>query len=198
MVRSEYEAAPRTLIDAISRDMVISVLFAGICYGLQQWHGATGSWVSLGAGSIISFVLGFIFIYLSHEWGHYLGARLAGANIPLGSGKGVFLGLFDPALYSRRQFLWMAMGGEVGYFVPALIFLPVFWSWPPLQGLAVASAAFVVQALSVDVPVLWKIRKGADIQTTLTEGTAAPVILRKTGISWPLLAICIAAMAFLF
>lgn len=197
MAQTDYAAAPRTLIDAVSRDLVIAVLFGAACLGLQNWYAAGGSTSSLIAGWVASFVLGFIFIYLSHEWGHYLGARLAGARVPLGSGNGILLGLFDPALYSRRQFMWMAVGGEVGYLIPAPLFIVLFWDTGPLQGLAVAGAAFIVQALYVDIPVLSKVRHGANIQQTLDEGTAPNVILRKTAISWGLLALALVLYAAL-
>jgi hypothetical protein len=185
------DSAPRTLTDAISRDLVLAGLFTATAVGLNTWYATTGSPLALWTAWIVLFVLAFIGIYLSHEWGHYLGARAAGANIPLGSGNGILLGLLDPAKHSRRQFMSMALGGEVGYFVPSLIFIPLFWNWPPFQGLAVAGAAFIVQALSVDIPVLWKIHKGDDIQATLEAGTAPPVILRKTAVSWGLLTLAI-------
>ena len=195
MAQFPEASAPRSLIDAVARDLMIAALFVMACAGLDSWYAANGSLISLVAGWVGSFVLGFLIIYLSHEWGHYLGARLAGADIPLGSGKGILLGLFDPEKHSRRQFMWMALGGEVGYFIPAPLFILLFWDHPPLQGLALAGAAFIVQALYVDVPVLAKINRGADIQATLDDGTAGPVILRKTAISWGLLAAAIAAYA---
>jgi len=185
------ESAPRTLIDAVSRDLVIAGLFVAAAMALNNWYAATGSSIALWTTWAILFILAFIGIYLSHEWGHYMGARVAGADVPLGSGNGILLGLLDPATHSRHQFMSMALGGEVGYFVPSLIFIPLFWDWAPFQGVAIASAAFAVQALYVDIPVLWKIHKGADIQATLDAGTAGPVILRKTVISWGLLAVAI-------
>ncbi|MDX1580011.1 MAG: hypothetical protein R3360_00140 [Alphaproteobacteria bacterium] len=197
MAQFDYSPAYRNLTDAISRDLLFVVVAAAACYGLNEWYRATGSLVSLIAGSLITFLLGFVFCYLSHEWGHYIGARLAGANIPLGSGNGAFLGLFDPDRYSRRQFMWMGVGGDIGYLIPAPVLIAVFWDWPPLQGLAVAGAAFIVQSLSVDVPVLWKIHKGADINAPLAEGTAGPVIRRKTAISWGALAVGIVIFALL-
>ena len=191
-------AAQRSLIDAVSRDALITVLFAAACLGLDRWYAASGSMVSLIAGQMAAFVMAFIFIYLTHEWGHYIGARLSGANIPLGPANGVLLGLFDNAAHSRRQFMGMAMGGEFGYLVPAAILIAMFWNAGPLTGLAVGSAAFIVQALYVDVPILWKIHRGADIQSTLDAGLAPKIILRKTLISWVLLGAGIAVVAFAF
>ena len=191
------DSAPRTLIDAVSRDLVIAGLFITAAVILNNWHAASGSAIALWTSWAVLFILGFIGIYLSHEWGHYVGARVAGADIPLGSGKGILLGLLDPSTHNRREFMSMALGGEVGYFIPTLIFIPLFWDWAPFQGIAVASAAFVVQALYVDIPVLWAIHKGADIQTTLDAGTAGPVILRKTLISWGLLAVVLIGSAYL-
>lgn len=194
MTEQKYIAAPRSLVDAISRDLVIVLIASALAYGLHVWHDAASSWASLTVAWSVLFIVGFLLVYLAHEWGHYLGARLAGADIPLGPGTGLFLGLFDPAAHSRRQFMWMAVGGEVGYLVLAVPLVVTFWDWAPFQGLAVAGLAFVVQALSVDIPVLSKIRKGADIQATLEAGTSAPVILRKTAISWGALAIVLAAL----
>ncbi len=191
------DSAPRTLIDAVSRDLVIAGLFITAAVTLNNWHAASGSAIALWTSWAVLFSLGFIGIYLSHEWGHYLGARVAGADIPLGSGNGILLGLLDPSTHNRREFMSMALGGEVGYFIPSLIFIPLFWDWAPFQGIAVASAAFIVQALYVDIPVLWAIHKGADIQITLDAGTSGPVILRKTLISWGLLAVVLIGAAYL-
>ena len=69
----------------------------------------------------------------------------------------------------------------------------IFWSWPPLQGIAVAAAAFVLQSLYVDVPILWRIHKGADIQNTLDAGLAPEVLLSRTAISWAAVAAGIGA-----
>ncbi|MDA0338318.1 MAG: hypothetical protein O2910_00465 [Proteobacteria bacterium] len=188
-------AAQRSLIDAVSRDALITALFAAACLGLDHWHTTSGSMVSLIAGQMATFLMGFIFIYLAHEWGHYIGARLSGANIPLGPANGVLLGLFGNAAHSPRQFMGMAMGGEFRYLVPATILIAMFWNAGPLAGLAVGSAAFIVQALYVDVPILWKIHRGADIQSTLDAGLAPKTILRKTLISWVLLGAGIASFA---
>lgn len=191
------ESAPRSLVDAMARDLVILGVSVAICVGLQQWIGSETGLLGLSVAGFVSFILAFTVIYLSHEWGHYIGARLGGANIPLGSSSSAFLGLFDPALYSRRQFQFMALGGEVGYMIPSILLIALFWDTPPLQGLAVAGAAFIIQSLYVDVPVLWAIHKGADIQKTLDEGTAPPVLARKTGVSWVILAASITTWSFL-
>jgi hypothetical protein len=91
----------------------------------------------------------------------------------------------------------MALGGEVGYMIPSILLMALFWDTSPLQGLAVAGAAFIIQSLYVDVPVLWAIHKGADIQKTLDEGTAPPVLARKTSISWVMLAVGITTWSYL-
>ena len=197
MPRYPTESAPRSLVDAAVRDLVILGFSVAICVGLQQWVGTEAGLLGLSIAGIVSFLLAFAVIYLSHEWGHYIGARLGGADIPLGSSSSAFLGLFNPALYSRRQFQFMALGGEVGYMIPSILLMALFWDTSPLQGLAVAGAAFIIQSLYVDVPVLWAIHKGADIQKTLDEGTAPPVLARKTSISWVMLAVGITTWSYL-
>ncbi len=188
-------AAKRSLIDAVSRDVLITILFAVACWGLNSWYAATGSTLSLIVAWVATFIMAFLFTYLVHEWGHYLGARLAGADIPLGPANGILLGLFDNAAHSRRQFQWMAMGGEVGYLLPAAVLIALFWNWVPLQGLALGAAAFIVQALYVDVPILWKIHRGADIQATLDAGLTPKVILSKTAIGWTVLGVALGGYA---
>ena len=192
---AQYPVHPseRSLIDAICRDLVIAGLSVGICMALNAWHAAGASMLSLVVGSVLSFIVAYLGIYLLHEWGHYIGARLGGADIPFGPANSVLLGLFDNAAHTRRQFQFMALGGEAGYLIPAVFMIGIFWNWPPLQGIAVAAAAFVLQSLYVDVPILWRIHKGADIQNTLDAGLAPKVLLSKTAISWAAVAAGIGA-----
>ncbi|MFN3233011.1 MAG: hypothetical protein ACE363_12760 [Alphaproteobacteria bacterium] len=192
MAQYEVAHAPRSLADAVSRDLVITAISVALGIGLVTWHGATGSTFSLIISWVVGFVLSFFFVYLTHEWGHYLGARLAGADIPLGPASGIFLGLFDTKAHSRKQFMWMAMGGEVGYLLPAAILIGVFWNWSPLEGVAVGALGFIIQALWVDVPILWRIHKGADIDATLSNGLAPKIILSKTLIGWAAMGVGIA------
>ena len=52
--------------------------------------------------------------FLSHEWGHFSGARLSGAVSPvLKERKSFFMFNFKTAVNSRAQFLAMSLGGPV-------------------------------------------------------------------------------------
>lgn len=92
MPRYPTESAPRSLVDAAARDLVILGFSVAICVGLQQWVGTEAGLLGLSIAGIVSFLLAFAVIYLSHEWGHYIGARLGGADIPLGSSSSAFWG----------------------------------------------------------------------------------------------------------
>ena len=82
--------------------------------------------------------------------------------------RGLLLGLFDPPAYTHRQFMWMAIGGGVDHLMPELLFIALFRNLESMQGLAAAGLAFIVQALSVYIPVLSQIRHGADAQPPWT------------------------------
>ncbi len=70
---------------------------------------------------------GFVAFQL-HEWGHWLGARAAGAMVtPASSLLSPFLFNFDSTANSRYQFLAMSWPG----FVATAIFLAVFQWWLP-------------------------------------------------------------------
>ena len=65
-----------------------------------------------GPSGYVLGALATLIVFLAHEWGHVLGARLAGARVALaGSLFSPFLFNFDAAAHTRRQFLHMAHGG---------------------------------------------------------------------------------------
>ena len=51
--------------------------------------------------------------------------------------------------------------------------------------------AFVVQSLSVDGPIIWRVYQGADVVIAARQGAAPAVILRRTWQSWSLLMLVI-------
>jgi len=141
-------------------------------------------------GALLGFVAAYAACYMVHEWGHYLGARAAGAHLPLGPYRGVLLGLFDTRAHTRRQFQMMSLGGISGYVLTALCCLGAFTALgggAAAGGLLAGGAAFVVQSLSVDLPIVWRVQRGADVTPTAAQGATARIILRRTAVSWLLL-----------
>ena len=147
---------------------------------------ATASlWLSIPA-AIISFIACYLLCYVVHEWGHYLGARLSGITMPLLPYKGFLLGQFQIEQYSRRQYLWLSWGGDLGHVFVTLIATWMFLFSPGLVtgAFCLGGVGFTVQALAVDQPIIWKVTAGADIKETAAAGTHPTVILRRTWQTW--------------
>jgi len=193
MTPSSVDSTP-TLTGWARRDAVlygVAIVLLQLC---DYWQAAGSFWLADLVAPLVGFIVAYGLCYVNHEWGHYWGARWAGARLPLGPYRGVLLGLFDPQQHSRRQFQAMSLGGVVGYVFTAGVVLSIFslsagtiiWG-----GLALGGVAFVVQSLSVDGPIIWRVHRGADVIVTAREGAAPAVILRRTWQSWSLLALLI-------
>ncbi len=198
-IQSEGSAQP-TLAGWLIRDVAIAALFGVLLAACYSWYAAAPFWLSAGVGGVLAFVAAYAGCYLIHEWGHYLGARLAGAKLPLGGYQGVLLGLFDTERHSRAQFQSMSLGGVLAYVATALLFVLVYLgaaSAPVYIGLALGGVAFVAQSWSVDLPIIWRVYRGAEVTPTAREGAAPQVILRRTWQSWSVLAVLL-LLGYLF
>jgi hypothetical protein len=102
--------------------------------------------------------------YLAHEWGHFVGARLSGSLVHLPSSpRAVFLFQFDRT-NTRRQFLAMSLGGFAASTVVVVLLLRTL----PLSVLSgrialALSALGVLAAIVTEVPVFWRVARGAPI-----------------------------------
>lgn len=187
------EAAP-TLGGWVLRDAALLGTAIVLVLLGDYWLAVGSFWLADLIVPLAGFIVAYGGCYVNHEWGHYWGARWAGARLPLGPYRGVLLGLFDPQQHSRRQFQAMSIGGVVGYFSTGLVLVSVFWlssgtaTW---GGMALGGVAFVVQSLSVDGPIIWRVYQGADVVIAAREGAAPAVILRRTWQSWSLLMLVI-------
>jgi len=103
--------------------------------------------------------------YLVHEWGHLLGARLAGAVVHLPTrARDHFLFRFDVARNDRRAFLAMSVGGLGASLVAVAALLAVL----PLGALSgqVALglvAAGVLATFVLELPVAWRVARGGPL-----------------------------------
>jgi hypothetical protein len=176
----------------ILRDALMTSAIIGGLWGLHLWQSESGSWLPSILAPVFGFIGAYVLCYIFHEWGHLIGARLSGAEMPLQPYAGALIGLFDVSRHSRRQFLWLSWGGVIGYLLVMIATLGVY----QMGGLGLAGAgfaigglAFVVQSLSVDMPQIQRITRGAEVAATNAAGAHPKVILRRTWQSWSLLAI---------
>jgi len=112
----------------------------------------------------------------------------------IGPSKVILLncGKFDFADHSRRQFIWLSWGGIIAYTATMVIAVAIYASGSlglSGAGFAVGALAFVAQSLSVDLPQIWRVIRGADIAATSAAGANTQIILRRTWQSWTVLAI---------
>ncbi len=180
-----------TLGGWLGRDLGITVFAAALLTGLYSWHAAYPGWISYGVCATIGFIAAYVVCYITHEWGHLLGARASGASMPLAPYRGVPIGYFDITRHTRRQFLFLSWGGVAGYLLITALCLTLYFALPAgpvTAGLAVGGLAFVFQSLSVDLPQIFKVIGGADPYETNKSGASAGVILRRTWQSWLVLA----------
>jgi hypothetical protein len=176
--------------------VALTMLVAAALWGLSLWHGKAPSMASAVIAPSLAFIAAYALCYAYHEWGHLIGARLTGAHMPLAPYAGVLIGSFDIRTHSRRQFLALSWGGVAGYGLTLAVALALYSSGAlglAGAGFAVGALAFNVQSLSVDLPQILRVHRGADIAQTLAEGASAQIILRRTWQSWSLLALVLVA-----
>lgn len=182
------------------RDVAIATISAVAVLGLAQWQAATSSTLSHIVGATIGFIIGYVLCYIVHEWGHLIGARTTGAAMPLSRYASPLIGSFDIPAHSRRQFLALSWGGVLGYVLVGTLLVTSYfidYQGTVSGGLAVAGLAFNVQSLSVDLPQIARVHRlkqsGDDIVVTNRTGASGKTILKRTGQSWSLLALALAA-----
>lgn len=176
-----------TLVGWVARDLVITLIAAALVVGLHAWHSGAPSWLSVAVVPGAAFIAAYVVCYAYHEWGHLLGAKLAGGHMPLAPYAGALIGYFDLSSHDRRQFLYLSWGGVIGYLTVMACAIGVYLSgaWGLAgAGFAVGAVAFVAQSLAVDLPQIWKVSRGADIVETSANGANAEVILKRTWQTW--------------
>ena len=178
----------------VLRDVLLGAGFALFLWVSHTWQGgAVSAWAAVVV-SVLGFVVAYASCYVMHEWGHLAGARVAGARLPLGSCRGVLLGLFDTRAHTRKQFQSMSIGGVAFYLLTAALFVTfavLFADSVVFLAGAVGGIAFVAQSLAVDLPIIWRVAGGEDVTQAATTGAAPAVILRRTWQSW----LCVAGVA---
>jgi len=147
----------------LARDLsVAAVTIALVAWSHQlQAAGSALHWpLALLAGALVA-VSG----YLTHEWGHLLGALSRGSRVELPPTlAAVFLFKFDSDQNDRRQFLAMSMGGFIASIIAVALLAAVldmgYWADRVAMGLVVLG---VIATFILEVPGAWKVYKGAPL-----------------------------------
>lgn len=129
----------------------------------DAWQGVTG----LKAASLLSIIAavpaGFVFATLVHEWGHFAGARLAGARCGVPGKIGLYAFEYDFSANSVPQFLSMSWGGQAG----GALAIVLLWFALPLDSagrcmvLASAVGSFFFAGM-IEWPVLSRVRQSGN------------------------------------
>ena len=105
---------------------------------------------------------------VAHEWGHYLGARAAGAVVyPARRVTALFMFGFDRERNGRCEFMAMSCGG----FVASAAMIALFVTRLPLDAMAFAAVGVLLTA-TLELPVAWRVAHGAELPrgTVYVEG----------------------------
>ncbi len=129
----------------------------------DAWQAVTGFAAASFLSVLAAIPAGVVFGTVVHEWGHFLGARLAGARYTIPDRVGLFVFNFDFGANSVSQFFSMSWGGQIaGAFAVFLL-----WAALPLDTagrcMVVASAfgAFMFAGM-IEWPVLKRTRESGN------------------------------------
>lgn len=164
-----------SMFSTMSRDIGIALIALSVWAAADTWYLLSGLWfaqlLSIGDAIFVGYVLGALF----HEWGHYSGAKLSGAQAPRVKPKGIslFRFNFDMSVNDQRQFHWMSFGGWVMHWA-LLLLLVIAIPFDSLGRIALVSSVFgfIVYATFIETGILRQTLSGADPKETLNQLTA--------------------------
>ncbi|MES2488683.1 MAG: hypothetical protein V4607_02760 [Pseudomonadota bacterium] len=155
-------------IHMLLRDVVVLVATLALwswSRELDAVHSALAIPVAILAGASAA-VAGF----LLHEWGHLLGALIAGSAVGYPSTiRSIFLFKFGES-NNRRQFLWMSGGG----FAASIVVIAVMAVTLSFNAVAdwIALALVVAGVLAtfiLEIPPAWRVLRGAPVEPDLVK-----------------------------
>lgn len=151
------------VVPAIRDVAALSLTVGLLTLDARLWSadaGAAAIAVAIVAGVMVTLVS-----FLLHEWGHWLGAVASGS--PVSRPPGVlspFLFHFDTQRSTRKQFLWMSMGGYAASAL-ALAAIATWADFSRLSGLVAFGLASlgVLVTLVLEVPTTVRVLRGAPL-----------------------------------
>jgi hypothetical protein len=152
------------------KDGAVALAALSIWAAADTWYQVTGLWLAQAVAVADGILVGLLLAALFHEWGHYAGAKYAGAVAPRVTPPGLtlFRYNFDFSANNSSQFHAMTYGGHIGHwsvFLLLLVLLPM----DVLSRIALVSGsfAFIGFATFIEYNVVKDTRSGADPQTRL-------------------------------
>jgi len=161
-----------------TRLKTVSFQHGAVATGIVLLWGSGQAWSEAHDGVLVALIAaasgffgGSALAFLSHEWGHFSGARLSGAVSPvLKERKSFFMFNFKTAMNSRAQFLAMSLGGPIANWLLVVMVLLAL----PAGSLAHAALLATVTGVAVNVcvfefPVISRVSYGADPAETVAQ-----------------------------
>ncbi len=152
----------------------VVILVAVTLWGTADlWASITGRLLVQGIAVLDALVVGFVLASLVHEWGHFAGARIAGAVSPVLKEtqpflKSFFMFSFKHEMNNRRQFLIMSAGGMLGNWSLCLLgFMLLPLNTPSQLALLATSIAVAVNVSVFELPIIHRVRMGDDPEQTI-------------------------------
>lgn len=154
----------RRLKSVASRHGAIVLAAITLWGAADAWASDTGWLLAESVALLNALFAGTIIASILHEWGHFAGARLAGAVSPvLKEPVSFFMFNFRYDLNTNGQFLAMSMGGPFANWMLALVLfllLPLS-TWP--QALLFATTIAIAVSVSVfEFPIIKRAMYGED------------------------------------
>lgn len=146
--------------------------------GIVLLWGSGQAWSEANDGLLIALIAvasgffgGLALAFLSHEWGHFTGARLSGAVSPvLKERKSFFMFNFKTTVNSRAQFLAMSLGGPIAnWLLVALVLLALPAGSLAHTGLLATVTGVAVNVCVFEFPVISRVSYGADPAETVAQ-----------------------------
>ncbi|HEB89719.1 MAG TPA: hypothetical protein ENI85_09125 [Deltaproteobacteria bacterium] len=157
---AEEDEARLSLV--LLRDVAVVSALLSLFAAAEAWASQSGLRLARGLSVVDGLLVGAGVAAILHEWGRFVGARLAGGHAPL-KPVSTFVPIFDfdYANNDARAFDWMSLGGNVGDISAVLLF---FLALPheSVGAAALVSGAFgfAVFAGAIEFPVIRKARAG--------------------------------------
>ena len=162
-----------SLFSLLSRDAMIVLAALTIWAASDAWFQVTGLFAAELLSAADAIFVGYIVAAIFHEWGHYLGARISGAQTTRTLPKNItnlFRFSFDFNSNSSLQFHSMSFGGWIGHWTILLLVFAIL----PLDTLGRAALVsslfgFAIFATFIETGILRKTLGGAEPATALGE-----------------------------
>lgn len=157
---STAPAPPSLWIPAL-RDTAIVLAALSLFAAADAWYSVSGTRFAAVLGVLDGVLVGALVTALIHEWGHYAGARYAGAIAPLGKPSSLPLFVFDMEKNDASQFQAMSVGGNIAHWATfALLFLALPIETPGRVAIVASSFGFATFASQVEFPVIRRVANG--------------------------------------